>query len=262
MIASGFSELRQQVVRALTAVVERHRFKRIQPFTGFDGVNVRSHDESPREKRRRFAAVAWRISAAWSKTNSIRLPGKYLFYVLQIILVLGLNILYLLFNRINQPMTAVELDEFSLRILDALQENADISNADLAERIGLSPSPCYRRVADLKQNGVIRRSVVLVDPARLGLALNVFVHVSLKNQDKDSLEVFTRAIEQRSEVMECYLMSGEADFLLRVAIEDLKQYQALLLECLTQIPCVANIRSSFALNQVKYTTALPTGHLR
>lgn len=159
-------------------------------------------------------------------------------------------------------MKRVELDEFSLRILDALQENAEISNADLAERIGLSASPCYRRVADLKQNGVIRRSVVLVDPIALGLHLNVFVHVSLKNQDKDSLEVFTQAIEQRPEVMECYLMSGEADFLLRVAIEDLKKYQELLLECLTQIPCVASIRSSFALDQVKYTTALPTWHLR
>ncbi|MCV2218442.1 Lrp/AsnC family transcriptional regulator [Thauera sp. Sel9] len=158
-------------------------------------------------------------------------------------------------------MSKIGLDEASLRILDALQENAEISNADLAERIGLSPSPCYRRVADLKQNGVIRGSVVLVDPLKLGLTLNVFVHVSLKQQDKVSLEEFTRAIEQRPEVMECYLMSGEADFLLRVVIEDLKGYQELLLECLTQIPCVASIRSSFALNRVKYTTALPTGHL-
>ncbi|MFT0850354.1 Lrp/AsnC family transcriptional regulator [Achromobacter sp. F4_2707] len=156
----------------------------------------------------------------------------------------------------------IALDEFSLRILDVLQENAEISNAELADRIGLSPSPCYRRVADLKQNGVIRGSVVLVDPLKLGLDINVFVHVSLKNQDQESLEIFTSAIEQRPEVMECYLMSGEADFLLRVAIEDLKKYQELLLECLTKIPCVASIRSSFALDRVKYTTVLPTGHLR
>ena len=159
-------------------------------------------------------------------------------------------------------MKSIELDEASLRILDALQANAEISNADLAERIGLSPSPCYRRVAELKQHGVIRGSVVLVDPLMLGLTLNVFVHVSLKQQDKSSLGEFTRAIEQRPEVVECYLMSGEADFLLRVVLEDLRGYQRLLLECLTQIPCVANIRSSFALDRVEYTTALPTGHLR
>jgi DNA-binding Lrp family transcriptional regulator len=159
-------------------------------------------------------------------------------------------------------LSEVILDEASLRILDELQKNAELSNAELAERVGLSASPCWRRVADLKHSGVLRASVSLVDPLKLGLAVNVFVHVSLKQQDKDSLEVFTRAIAQRPEVMECYLMSGEADFMLRVVIEDLIKYQALLLECLTQIPSVASIRSSFALSQVKYTTALPTGHLR
>lgn len=159
-------------------------------------------------------------------------------------------------------MNDVELDEASLRILDALQQNAELNNAELAERVGLSASPCWRRVADLKQRGVLRGSVSLVDPLKLGLAVNVFVHVSLKQQDKKSLEIFTQAISQRPEVMECYLMSGEADFMLRVVIQDLIKYQTLLLECLTQIPCVASIRSSFALSQVKYTTALPTGHLR
>ncbi|WP_244111548.1 Lrp/AsnC family transcriptional regulator [Burkholderia gladioli] len=159
-------------------------------------------------------------------------------------------------------MTEIALDEASLRILDALQENSELSNAELAERVGLSASPCWRRVAELKQHGMLRGSVALVDPLKLGLTVNVFVHVSLKQQDKTSLEVFTHAISQRPEVMECYLMSGEADFMLRVVIEDLARYQTLLLDCLTQIPGVASIRSSFALSQVKYTTALPTGHLR
>ncbi|MFG1480047.1 Lrp/AsnC family transcriptional regulator [Xanthobacter sp. V4C-4] len=154
------------------------------------------------------------------------------------------------------------LDDASLRILDALQQNAELSNAELAEQVGLSASPCWRRVADLKARGVIRGAVALVDPLKLGLAVNVFVHVTLKQQDKPSLEVFTSAIRRRPEVMECYLMTGEADFLLRVVIEDLIRYQSLMLDCLTQIPGVANIRSSFALDQVKYTTALPTGHLR
>ncbi len=156
----------------------------------------------------------------------------------------------------------VALDEASLRILDALQQDATLSNAELAERVGLSASPCWRRVAELKQSGVLRGAVSLVDPLKLGLAVNVFVHVTLKQQDKASLEVFTQAISQRPEVMECYLMSGEADFMLRVVVEDLIQYQTLLVDCLTQIPGVASIRSSFALSQVKYTTALPTGHLR
>ncbi|MGG4774003.1 Lrp/AsnC family transcriptional regulator [Paenalcaligenes sp. Me52] len=159
-------------------------------------------------------------------------------------------------------MNDIVLDKASLRILDELQKNAELSNAELAERVGLSASPCWRRVADLKQAGVLRGSVSLVDPLKLGLAVNVFVHVTLKNQDKKSLEVFTDAISQRPEVMECYLMSGDADFMLRVVIQDLQRFQALLLECLTQISSVASIRSSFALSQVKYTTALPTEHLR
>ncbi|ONG56044.1 AsnC family transcriptional regulator [Pseudoroseomonas deserti] len=154
------------------------------------------------------------------------------------------------------------LDEASLRILDLLQTNSEISNAELAERVGMSASPCWRRVAELRARGVLRGAVALVDPLALGLAVNVFVHVTLKQQDKASLKVFTDAIARRPEVMECYLMTGEADFMLRVVVEDLLRYQELMLDCLTQIPVVSNIRSSFALDQVKYTTALPTSHLR
>ncbi len=160
------------------------------------------------------------------------------------------------------PATHPELDSPSLRILDALQADAEISNAALAERVGLSPSPCWRRVSEMKEAGVIRASVALVDPMALGLAVNVFVHVTLKTQDKKSLETFEAAVRNRPEVMECYLMTGEADYMLRVLVEDLAKYQALLVDVLTRIPGVANIRTSFALSQVKYTTALPTGHLR
>ncbi|MGE7991134.1 Lrp/AsnC family transcriptional regulator [Pseudomonas sp. NPDC089554] len=159
-------------------------------------------------------------------------------------------------------MSRAKLDDASLRILDALQSNAELSNAELAELVGLSASPCWRRVAEMKEAGVLRGAVTLVDPASLGLAINVFVHVTLKLQDKKSLEVFTNCIRERPEVMECYLMSGEADFMLRVVSQDLSEYQNLLLDCLTVIPVVASIRSSFALSQVKYTTALPTNHLR
>lgn len=161
-------------------------------------------------------------------------------------------------------MTAkdMELDDASLRILDALQQDGVLSNADLAERVHLSASPCWRRVADLRERGVIRRTVALVDPVSLGLMVNVFVHVTLEKQDKASLKTFTDAIEGRPEIMECYLMTGSEDFMLRVVVQDLLRYQELVLNTLTQIPGVANIRSSFALDQVKYTTALPTAHLR
>ena len=125
-------------------------------------------------------------------------------------------------------MNRAKLDDASLRILDALQQNAELSNAELAEIAGLSTSPCWRRVADMKEHRVLRGAVTLVDPAALGPATHVF----------------------------------EADFMLRVVSEDLAKYQTLLLDCLTTIPVVASIRSSFALSQVKYTTALPTNHLR
>ncbi|WP_102224891.1 Lrp/AsnC family transcriptional regulator [Acidimangrovimonas sediminis] len=159
------------------------------------------------------------------------------------------------------PQQERGFDAATLRILDALQENAALSNAELAERVNLSASPCWRRVAELRESGVIRGSVALADPISLGLSVNVFVQVTLVQQDKASLKVFTDAIEAREEVMECYLMTGEADFMLRIVVEDLQRYQELVLEFLTQIPGVANIRSSFALDQVKYTTALPTSHL-
>ena len=101
-------------------------------------------------------------------------------------------------------MVKVALDEASIRILDALQEDAGLSNSELAERIGLSTSPCWRRVAELRQQGVLRSSVALVDAAKLGLMVNVFVHISLANQDKTSLEMFSREIRERPEIMECY----------------------------------------------------------
>lgn len=159
------------------------------------------------------------------------------------------------------PQQKPQLDEVSLKILDILQKQADISNAELAERVGLSVSPCWRRVTEMREKGVIRGSVMLVDPESLGLEVNVFVHVTLKHQDKYSLEEFTDTVSNRPEVMECYLMTGEADYLLRVVVENLKKYQVFIQECLTQIRSVASIRSSFALSQVKYTTALPTQHL-
>lgn len=160
------------------------------------------------------------------------------------------------------PSVKPVFDGASLRILDMLQHNAERSISDLAEGAGLSASPCWRRVNDLKESGVIKRTVALVDAPSLGLAVNVFVHVSLKQQDRLSLDIFNAAINTKPEIVECYLMTGEADYMLRVVVEDLSKFQALVVDFLTLIPVVANIRSSFALSQIKYTTALPTDHLR
>lgn len=160
------------------------------------------------------------------------------------------------------PASKSILDPASIRILDLLQDNAEMSISDLAEAAGLSASPCWRRVNELKESGVIKGTVALVDAPALGLAVNVFVQVSLKQQDRQSLDVFNAAIRTKPEIVECYLMTGEADYMLRVVVEDLAKFQALVVDFLTLIPGVANIRSSFALSQIKYTTALPTGHLK
>lgn len=150
-----------------------------------------------------------------------------------------------------------QLDAIDREILRHLQEDARISNVDLAARVGLTPSPCLRRVRALEAAGLIRGHVTLLDPDQLGLGVSVFVHVSLEKQVEQALETFEAAVTSRPEVLECYLMTGDADYLLRVVVPDLPAYERLLVQHLTRIPGVANIRSSFSLKQVKYRTQLP-----
>jgi len=149
------------------------------------------------------------------------------------------------------------LDAIDVKLLAALQSNARLSNADLAARIGLSPSPCLRRVRRLETEGVIRSYVTLLEPASVGLSVNVFVQVRLERQSEEFLQRFERAVATWPEVMECYLMTGDADYHLRVAVGDLPAYEAFLKEKLTRVAGVSNIRSSFALKQVSYRTDLP-----
>jgi len=149
------------------------------------------------------------------------------------------------------------LDEIDRRILRHLQEDARASNVSLARAVGLSPSPCLRRVRELERRGVLRGAVALVDPAAVGLGVSVFVQVRLATQVEAALERFEAVVLERPEVMECYLMTGEADYLLRVVIPDIPAFQRFLIDHLTRIPGVASIQSSFALKQVKYRTALP-----
>lgn len=158
-------------------------------------------------------------------------------------------------------MLASDLDAIDQRILSVLQENARIANVDLAQAVGLSPSPCLRRVRELERRQVIRRYVALLDPAAVGLPVSVFVQVRLERQIEGALETFEAALLDRPEVMECYLMTGDADYHLRVVVPDLAAYERFLMDHLTRVPGVASIRSSFALKQVKYRTALPLDQL-
>lgn len=158
-----------------------------------------------------------------------------------------------------KPDSTNHLDATDLRILDELQRDASLSNVELARRVSLSPSPCLARVRALESRGLIRQYVALLDAQQLGLHLNVFISISLKQQSREALEAFETRIGIRDEVMECYLMTGDADYLLRVAVPDMPALERFILEQISPIAQVEKIRSSFALKQVRYKTALPLG---
>ncbi len=151
----------------------------------------------------------------------------------------------------------MQLDAVDLRILAELQQDGSLTNVELARRVHLSPSPCLVRVKALESAGVIQRYVALADPKAIGLGVNVFISISLKEQAKESLAEFERRIAEHDEVMECYLMTGDSDYLIRVAVRDIAELERFILDQLTPIPGIEKIRSSFALKQVRYKTALP-----
>jgi Lrp/AsnC family leucine-responsive transcriptional regulator len=151
----------------------------------------------------------------------------------------------------------MELDKIDLRILAELQQDGALTNVELARRVRLSPSPCLVRVKALQEAGVIERYVALASAKALGLGLNVFISISLKEQSRDKLAEFERRIAEHDEVMECYLMTGDSDYQIRVAVGDIAALEKFILNQLTPIPGIEKIRSSFALKQVRYKTALP-----
>jgi Lrp/AsnC family transcriptional regulator, leucine-responsive regulatory protein len=150
----------------------------------------------------------------------------------------------------------ISLDAIDRRILERLQQDGRLSNADLAEKVGLSSSPCWRRVKALEEAKVITGYAAMLDARSVGLSVNVFVSVSLSTQNEKSLKDFERAAALRPEVMECYLMTGDSDYLLRVVVPDLEAYERFVMD-FTKIVGIAQIRSSFALRAVKQGTALP-----
>ncbi len=149
------------------------------------------------------------------------------------------------------------LDAIDRKILAALQIDSRITMHQLAEKVGLSISPCHRRVKLLEERRVITRYMALVDQKSIGLPVSVFISIKLVRQKEEDLNRFAKAISKWEEVLECYLMTGNRDYLLRVVAADLTSYEAFLKNKLTRLDGIASIESSFALSQVKYSIALP-----
>ena len=149
------------------------------------------------------------------------------------------------------------LDAIDRKILGLLQEDGRISLATLAEKVGLSASPCLRRVRILEKAGIISRYVAVLNQQNVGLPVSVFISIKLESQREEALTKFGKSIERWPEVLECYLMTGPRDYLLRVVVSDLAAYERFLKQKLTKLTGIASIESSFALEQVKYTNVLP-----
>ncbi len=153
------------------------------------------------------------------------------------------------------------LDRHDRLILDVLQKDGRISNVQLAGHVNLSESACLRRVRALEDEGLIDSYAALLNQSKAGLSGNVFVHIGLHREEQSELAAFEEAVKGIPEVMECYLMTGDADYMMRVVVADLPAYERFLMDRLTRIEGIASIKSSFSLKQVVHRTALPMGHL-
>ena len=158
-------------------------------------------------------------------------------------------------------MPTSNLDRTDRRILDFLQRDGRLTNVDLAAKVALSPSPCLRRVRALEGGGVIRDYVALLDPAQVGLGLLAFANVKLEKGGTTPLDEFRSAVQTWPEVVACYAMTGDTDYLLRVHVEDLEHYSRFMMNRLLKLAGVIDVKSNFVLERIKDTTALPLGHL-
>lgn len=149
------------------------------------------------------------------------------------------------------------MDEIDRRLLRTLQDHPDISIADLGERVGLSHTPCWRRLKKLEADGVIVGRAVILNPQSVGLNVNVFAQLRLKQHDEDTLEALERATLDHSAIVECFSMSGEYDYMMRIVVGSIEEYEMFLKKVLLHLPGVASINSSFALQRIKMTTSLP-----
>jgi len=149
------------------------------------------------------------------------------------------------------------LDKYEKRILALLQEDASLSTAAIAEKVGLSASPCWRRIDRLEREGFIRRKVALVDRKKVGLNAHIFAQIKLNAHGRANLDEFAEAIRAFPEVLECYVLMGPVDFLIRVVASDIEAYERFFFNRLSQLPGVQEVNSTVALSEIKATTALP-----
>ena len=157
----------------------------------------------------------------------------------------------------------VKLDKLDKRILRELQSNGSITNLELAETIGLSPSPCARRVKQLEDSGIIDRQVILLNASKLNLKLTALIQISMDRHTPDRFEIFEKKIMSYPEVIECILITGQsADYQLKVVVPDMESYQEFLLNKITRIEGVTDVHSSFLLREVINSTELPLNHIR
>ena len=154
-------------------------------------------------------------------------------------------------------MQAVKLDHTDRRILDILQTEPGINAAEVGERIGLSQSAVWRRIQSLRDEGVINDQPVKLDREKVGLNTMVFAHVKLTSHGRSNLADFSDAVRQYPEVLDCYVVLGNVDFLLRIVTEDIKAYEQFFFEKLSQLPGIQEVNSSIVLSDIKHTTVLP-----
>ena len=158
-------------------------------------------------------------------------------------------------------MRSIPLNRTDRRLLEILQRDGHLTNQELAERVSLSPSACLRRVRALEESGVIRRYVAIIDPRKVGLPLTAFVNVKLEKRGRMPTDAFARAVKDWPEVLGCHSLTGDMDYLLRVQVGDLEHFSRFVMDSLLKHPGVIDVKSSFVLEEVKETTALPLSQL-
>ena len=154
-------------------------------------------------------------------------------------------------------MQSISLDQIDRKILNLLQNVPGINATAIGERIGLSQSACWRRIQRLREEGVIRDHPVILDREKVGLTTMVFAHVKLTSHGRSNLKLFAKEVSNCPEVMDCYVLLGNVDFLLRIVAEDIKAYEQFFFEKLSQLPGIQEVTSSIVLSDIKHTTALP-----
>lgn len=153
----------------------------------------------------------------------------------------------------------MKLDAIDRRILQTLQQDGKLANNELAERVGLSASPCLRRVKQLEDAGVIHHYAALIDPQKVNLGLTVFARIWLKGQDEKTVNHFIDSVMDIPEIVECQLMAGDCDFFLRIVVTDLDAYRKFQIQRLNKISGIQNVKTEIPLQKIKLTTALPLG---